>query len=73
MTVRSKVSFAVKQYPSGNLFIVFAPVSHGLNGEGLPERGLWGFDLPEGTSGPQADEIARFLDENITAFTFTRY
>jgi hypothetical protein len=35
------------------------------------EDGFLGFDLPDGTTYERAREIARFMNDNLTAMTFT--
>jgi hypothetical protein len=70
MTTRARFRFIVKGYPDGTPWIAFEPQRLQLVGEGLPS-GIFGFELPKGTTGKRAEEIARFLDENITQFCFT--
>jgi hypothetical protein len=70
MTTRARFRFVVKGYPDGSPWITFEPQDGQLHGEGLPS-GIFGFDLRKGTTGKQAEEIANFLDENISQFTFT--
>jgi hypothetical protein len=71
MTVRAEFRFVAKAYADGTPWIAFEPLQGQLSGEGLP-TGIFGFDLPSGTSGERAEEIARFLEENIRSFTFTQ-
>lgn len=70
MTVRARFRFIVKGYASGTPWIAFEPLDVQFHGEGLPS-GIFGFDLPKGTTGKRAEEIADFLDENISQLTFT--
>jgi hypothetical protein len=70
MTTRARFRFVVKAYAKGTPWIAFEPLDSQLQGEGLP-TGIFGFDLPEGTSGERAKETAKYLDENISQFTFT--
>lgn len=70
MTTRARFRFVVKGYPDDTPWIAFEPLEGQLRGEGLPS-GIFGFDLPKGTTGKRAEEISNFLDENISQFTFT--
>ncbi len=70
MTVRAKFHFVVKAYADGTPWIAFEPHQVQLRGEGLPS-GIFGFDLPDGTTGERAEEIARLLGDNIKLFKFT--
>lgn len=70
MTTRARFGFVVKGYPDGTPWIAFEPQHGQLHGEGLPS-GVFGFDLRKGTTGKRAEEIANFLNENISQFTFT--
>jgi len=70
MTTRARFTFVVKQNGDGTPWIAFTPQHGQLRGEELPS-GIFGFELPEGTTGKRAEEIANFLDENISQFTFT--
>ena len=70
MTTRARFRFIVKGHADGSPWIAFDPQEGQLRGEGLP-TGIFGFELPEGTTGERAEEIASFLDENISKFTFT--
>ncbi len=71
MTTRAKFRFVVKAYADGTPWIAFEPLHGQLKGEGLPS-GIFGFDLPPGTTGERAEEIASFLDEHVENFTFTQ-
>ncbi|OGS81630.1 MAG: hypothetical protein A2061_09840 [Gallionellales bacterium GWA2_59_43] len=70
MTTRAKFGFVVKGYADGTPWIAFEPMERQLRGEGLPS-GIFGFDLPKGATGKRAEEIANFLNDNISQFTFT--
>ena len=70
MTTRAQFIFVVKSYANGTPWIAFEPRDRKLQGEGLP-TGIFGFDLPQGTSGECAEETAKYLNENISEFTFT--
>jgi hypothetical protein len=71
MTVRARFRFVVKEGADGHPWIAFEPLDEQLRGEGLPS-GLFGFDLPPGTGGARAEEVANYLDENLTSLTFTQ-
>ena len=71
MTVRAKFRFVVKEGADGTPWIAFEPLQGQLRGEDLPS-GIFGFDLPPGTSGKKAEEIADYLDENIDKLNFTK-
>ena len=68
MTKRASVIFTAKQYADGGLWIVLEPLT--APESGFPE-GMFGFDLPDGTSHDKAREIERFMSENLRAFTWT--
>ncbi|MBW1249010.1 hypothetical protein I7860_20235 [Pseudomonas tolaasii] len=69
MTKRAKSSFSVHQYsPSQNPWI-----SIDLEGaEPGMTQDLLGFDLKPGTSFEQAEQIAKYLDDHLEVFTFTK-
>ena len=71
MTVRARFRFAVKTSADGTPWIALEPLDVQLRGEDLP-AGIFGFDLPEGTTGSRAEEIANYLDDNISGFSFTK-
>jgi len=71
MTVRAEYRFTVKAYADGTPWLMLEPMNGVLQGEGLPS-GFFGFDLPKGTSGAKAEEIANYLDQHLSSFTFTR-
>lgn len=59
-------SFTVKPLgDSGALSVVIVPMQ---TPEGFP-KGIFGFELRGGTSPQEALSIAKFLDENLIAFT----
>jgi hypothetical protein len=70
-TDRSKYHYVVKEFPGGQPWIMAEPW------EGpdlpLPVRGDWflGFDLAEGTTLEQAEEIADFMNRHLEGITFT--
>ena len=71
MTVRADYRFVVKAYGDGTPWLMLEPMKGVLHGEGLP-NGFFGFDLPKGTSGKKAGEIASCLDQHLASFTFTQ-
>lgn len=68
MTVRTEITFAVKESASGTPWLAFEGAA--LRGEGLPS-GLYGFDLKPGTSHEQAQAVADFLNDNVAKLNFT--
>jgi hypothetical protein len=72
MTDRAQYRFIVKETGDGKPWIALEPLERELSGEGLP-RGIFGFDLPVGTTYDQAKETARYLDKHLAKFTFTRF
>ena len=71
MTVRARFRFVVKANAGGTPWIAFEPLDEQIRGEGLP-IGIFGFDLPTGTSDPRAEEIANYLDDNVSSLSFTQ-
>jgi hypothetical protein len=70
MTATDRFTFVLKAYATGTPWIAFESRDRQLQGEGLP-TGIFGFDLPQGTSDEGAEETAKYLNENIREFTFT--
>ena len=68
MTQRAKFYFKSSRYPSGEYWIVLEAFHEDLD---LLATGYLGFDLPEGTTANQAEEIAAYLNENIRAVSYT--
>jgi len=74
-TYRARYVFKVKEYPRqpgakrAEPFLAAEPFSGGL--PILEDGSLIGFDLPDGTSYERAQEIARFLNQNLTDMTYT--
>jgi hypothetical protein len=68
MTQRAKFSFRPSRYPSGEYWIVLEAFHEDLD---ILANGFLGFDLPEGTTANQAEEIAAYLNENIRAVSYT--
>jgi hypothetical protein len=68
MTQRAKFYFKPSRYPSGEYWIVLEAFHEDLD---VLAAGFLGFDLPEGTTANQAEEIATYLNENIRAVSYT--
>ena len=68
MTQRAKFYFKPNRYPSGEYWIVLEAYHEDLD---LLANAYLGFDLPEGTTANQAEEIAAYLKENIRAVSCT--
>jgi hypothetical protein len=66
MTTRAQVTFKVRQYVSGQPWIVIEKFLGDLDIEGF-----LGLELPHGTTFDRAEEIAQYLNENIQAITHT--
>ena len=69
MTERVRMSFKVKEFPSGEPWICLEPVKEDLIVLG---NGFLGFDLAAGTKIEKAKEIAEFLEENIATISYTK-
>lgn len=67
MTSRAKPIFAVKQYASRQPWIA---IEYSTADKDMPNS-LFGFDLPDGTSFDKAEEIAAYLNKNLTEFSCT--
>ena len=68
MTKRARFQFAVKEYLHGDPWIAFEPTNEPP--DGFP-KSLFGFDLPEGTTLERAEQIADFMNSNLSDFTVT--
>jgi hypothetical protein len=68
MTQRAKFYFKPSRYPSGEYWIVLEAFHEDLD---LLANAFLGFDLREGTTVNQAEEIAAYLNENIRAVSYT--
>ena len=68
MTERVRMLFRVKELASGDFWICLEPLEQDLKVLG---KGFLGFDLPEGTTVNKAEEIAVFLQENISSVSYT--
>jgi hypothetical protein len=68
ITERATYNFTVKVYPSGQLYIACDPIDGKLAVAG---DGVFGFELPEGTTAEQATDIARFLNDHLLYMTYT--
>ncbi len=68
ITDRATYNFTVKVYPSGELYIACDPIDRPLE---IGRDGVFGFELPEGTTSERATDIARFMNENLRSMTYT--
>jgi hypothetical protein len=68
ITERATYNFTVKVYPSGQLYIACDPLHRNL---AIAGDGVFGFDLPDGTTAEQAAEIARFMTAHLVCMTYT--
>lgn len=68
VTKRAKSSFTVNQYPGSHQPWIAIELDE--DEEGMT-RDLFGFDLATGTTFQRAEQIAKFLNENLKEFTFT--
>lgn len=68
MTVRAKPIFTVKEYAEGQPWIC---IEYWNNEPGMP-MDLFGFDLAPGTSIQKAKEVAKFMNDNLEQFSFTK-
>lgn len=68
MTKRAKSSFTVNQYPGSHQPWIAIELDD--EDEGMT-RDLFGFDLAAGTTFQNAEQIAKFLNENLKEFTVT--
>ena len=67
VTTRVQPRFTVKEYASGETWIA---IECQKQDPGMPV-GLFGFDLPKGTSVAVAQQIARDLQAKLGPFTYT--
>jgi hypothetical protein len=68
ITERATYHFTVRVYSSGRLYIACDPIDRNLAVAG---DGVFGFDLPDGTTAERAAEIARFMNEHLVGMTYT--
>jgi hypothetical protein len=68
ITERATYNFTVKVYPCGQIYIACDPLDRNL---AIAGDGVFGFDLPEGTTAERAGEIARFLTDHLVGMTYT--
>jgi hypothetical protein len=68
MTQRARFDFKARRLPSGDHWIVLEPLDGDLN---VLNGCFLGFDLSEGTTANQAEEVAAFLNENILSVSYT--
>ena len=69
MTERDRFLFTAKEYESGQPWICLVAWEQGLEVLG---QGFLGLDLPKGTTLNRAKEIAKFLEDNIIAVSYSR-
>lgn len=68
MTKKSSVTFTVKETGDGSAWILLE--SRRETDAGFP-AGMFGFRLPAGTPYEKAQEVARFMRDNLGEFTWT--
>ena len=68
MTEHARMVFRVRELTNGDFWIYLEPSEENLEVLG---KGFLGFDLPDGTTANQAEEIAAFLQENISGVSYT--
>jgi hypothetical protein len=68
ITDRAKYNFTVKVYPSGELYIACDPIDRNLE---IAGDGVFGFELPQGTTSEQATDIANFMNANLICMTYS--
>lgn len=68
MTERARYTFTVKEHGDGTPFVMLESDWENLR---LLERGFLSFDLPEGTSYEQAQEIAGFMNRHLHSLAYT--
>ena len=66
MTKRAKPVFTVKEYSDGKPWLA---IEYATSDQDFPLS--FGLDLKVGTTYNQAKEIAHYLNEHVTDFTFT--
>ena len=69
MTKRAKFVFKTRESAGRDPSIVLEPVGESLD---VLAGGFLGFDLPEGTTINQAEEIAAYLNEKINSVSYTK-
>jgi hypothetical protein len=70
-TQRAQCRYTVKEYGSGQPYIVCE--LHDPLDLGISEQWSLGFDLPQGTSVDEAQEIARFMQQHLSNLMYTRF
>ena len=69
MTERAKFNFRTRETANRDPLIVLEPLRGHLK---ILDGGFLSFDLPEGTTINQAEEIAAYLNEKIEAISYTK-
>lgn len=70
MTERTGVSFKAERGSDDKPFIVVESVVEPLT---IQEQGYIAFDLHDGVTDQEAEQIRKFLDENLKHICFTRF
>ncbi len=70
MAERAEYHFAVKEHEGGQPWIMVGPMRSKSN-ISVFKRGFLGFDLPDGVSYEDAQQLAETLDEKIKNVTYT--
>jgi hypothetical protein len=68
LTERSRYTFTVKEFGDGTPWIAAEPLQENIAGLG---KKLLGFDLNQGTTLEQAQEIARYMKDHIAWVNLT--
>ena len=68
MTERARYIFNVKEFPDGQPWICMEPFDSVLT---PLKSGFIGFDLADGTTLKQAEEIAAYLDSKLIRVSYT--
>ena len=67
MAASARVIFTVEEVAGGEFIIKLEPVDKNLP---ALENGFLAFDLPDGTTVNKAEEVAAFLQENLTGISY---
>ena len=67
-TQRGEYKFTTKEYSEGTPWIAAEPLGNIIN---FPGDGFLGFDLKRGTDLNEAKEIAKFMNDNLSAISLT--
>jgi hypothetical protein len=72
-TQRGRFHFRVTVYADGTPWIMTDPLHAGDRLNILGDAGFIGFDLRAGTTGQEAEQVARFLNEHVEYITCTLF